>query len=101
MTPRRAATLAVHLPFGAMTWIAAGSDAGWSSESHLLAAAIDTLRWANWQRGGDDKAPKPEPIMRPSGVAEQAAQVNRHEARAQAFLERRRRRQEQQTIPDE
>jgi hypothetical protein len=37
---------------------------GWGIGEHLLAATLDTLRGANWQRGGG-KGSKPKPIPRP------------------------------------
>ena len=43
-----------------------GESAKWADiNSQLLAAAVDTLAVANWQRQGDRNAPRPEPIPRP------------------------------------
>lgn len=36
----------------------------WSTTEHLLAAAVDTLQNANWQRGGG-KGSRPKPLERP------------------------------------
>ncbi len=41
-----------------------GQRATWSSTEYLLAAAVDALAAANWQRGGG-KGRKPKPIPRP------------------------------------
>lgn len=38
--------------------------AGWGLSEQLLAAAIDALRAANWQRSGG-KGPYPKPVPRP------------------------------------
>lgn len=37
----------------------------WALETLLLAEAVDTLRVANWQRGGAKKKDFPKPIPRP------------------------------------
>lgn len=42
--------------------------AQWDRQSQLLAAAVDVLAVANWQRAGDKNNPRPKPIPRP-GVA--------------------------------
>lgn len=39
----------------------------WSAQEHLLAAAVDALRGANWQRTG--KGPRPKPVPRPGEQA--------------------------------
>lgn len=63
-------------------------SAAWTLDQHLLALAVDALRAANWQRGGDAKAPRPEPIERP-GVAEHRRGVEeRILAKARAFQAR-------------
>lgn len=49
-------------------------DALWGLEPQLLAAIFDTLQAANWQRQGDNRAPRPKPIPRP-GVEPQAKRV--------------------------
>lgn len=42
------------------------TESQWDANSHLLAAMLDTLNGANWQRAGDKKAPKPDPVPRPN-----------------------------------
>lgn len=42
-----------------------GDQAEWGHTEHLLAAVVDVLAEANWQRGGDKKQPHPKPIRRP------------------------------------
>jgi hypothetical protein len=42
-----------------------GEDHAWGLNEQLLAALFDVLAVANWQRGGDGGAKKPEPLMRP------------------------------------
>lgn len=37
----------------------------WTLGNQLIAAAIDALHTANWQRAGDPKAPRPRPTPRP------------------------------------
>lgn len=49
----------------------AGPDHIWGLHEQLLAAIFDSLAVANWQRGGDEKAKRPEPLERP-GVKKQA-----------------------------
>lgn len=41
-----------------------GDTVAWGATEHLLAAAVDALRVANWQRTGK-KAGRPKPIVRP------------------------------------
>ena len=48
----------------------AGPDHIWDLHGHLLAVIADVLLVANWQRGGDENAKKPERIPRP-GVTKQ------------------------------
>lgn len=45
-----------------------GEDDAWGLREQLLAGLFDLLNVANWQRGGDDSKPRPEPLKRP-GVA--------------------------------
>lgn len=45
-----------------------GDAVAWGATEHLLATAIDVLAAANWQRGGDKKAPRPKPLPRPGKV---------------------------------
>ena len=98
MTPRRAAVLAMNLPAGAQTWVAAGSDAAWSSEAHLTAAVFDAVNVGNWQRTGDKNAKKPQPAPRPSDARRSAATADRNEIRARAFQERQKRLQQPQEV---
>lgn len=88
LTPRKAATLAVNLPAGAVTWHAAGVDASWSPAEFLLAQAVDALQGANWQRGGGKESDRPKPLPRPAEVAERAARESRVIERARAFKAR-------------
>lgn len=64
-----------------------GSDQAWSPEAHLLAAAVDVLRAANWQRGGG-KGSRPKPLDRPSEQAEKQREYEAHVDRARRFLNR-------------
>lgn len=55
-----------HLPAESATVRAArGEDAAWSLECLLLAGIHDVLAAANWQRAGNNNAPRPKPIPRP------------------------------------
>ena len=76
-----------NLPPGAALWRSLGTDNLWTPEAHLLAATVDLLAGANWQRG-DGKGPRPKPVERPSDTAEREASAERHAARAAAFLAR-------------
>lgn len=40
-------------------------DAQWGLVEHLLAANLDALNVANWQRAGGKKRDRPRPIPRP------------------------------------
>jgi hypothetical protein len=63
-----------YLPREAATVRATRGEAvAWGPAEHLLAAVVDLLAGANWQRGGDKKAPRPKPLPRP-GEAEAKAQ---------------------------
>jgi hypothetical protein len=42
-----------------------GDDQVWGLTEQLLAAAVDALNGANWQRGGGKQRDKPKPIPRP------------------------------------
>lgn len=42
-----------------------GEAALWGVTDYLLAAAVDALNAANWQRAGDKKAHRPKPLPRP------------------------------------
>lgn len=39
--------------------------AEWGVVEHLLAASVDALNVANWQRQGRKNSPKPKPVKRP------------------------------------
>lgn len=41
-----------------------GETVLWGVTDHLLAAVVDALNAANWQRGGG-KGPRPKPVKRP------------------------------------
>jgi hypothetical protein len=62
--------------------------AGWTITDYLLAAAVDVLQAANWQRQGDDKAKRPLPVPRPGEPAEEDDKRRRLAAQARAFRER-------------
>lgn len=56
--------LITYLPPEAITRRIAGDEsAGWGHSEQLLAAAVDALHAANWQRGG--RGTRPKPIARP------------------------------------
>lgn len=58
--------LASHLPPDSSLMLAVtNGDSAWRLEPMLLAAAVDQLAVANWQRQGKASAPRPKPIQRP------------------------------------
>jgi hypothetical protein len=60
-----------HLPdTSALRREVLGDHAPWDVQAHLLAGIFDVLAVANWQRGGDENAKKPERLERP-GVTKQ------------------------------
>lgn len=62
---RRFGVLLRHLPpDSAFARLQLGEAAGWGIAEHLLAAAVDALHGANWQRSGGKRA-RPKPIPRP------------------------------------
>lgn len=71
---RRVQTLVSYLPADSATAVALhGDDVAMSYSDHVLTAIFDTLALANWQRGGDNKAPKPKSLSKgaaaePSGT---------------------------------
>lgn len=83
----------MQLPAGAQTWLSCGYDNAWTLMEYLTATLVDVTNAGNWQRGGDPKAKKPELVKRPADLRKGAATAGRNDARAQAFLERQRRRQ--------
>lgn len=44
---------------------ALGEHAEWGAAEYLLAAAVDALNAANWQRSGKASSPRPKPVPRP------------------------------------
>jgi hypothetical protein len=55
-----------HLPRGsALVRELHGDDPPWGLTEQLLAAAVDALNGANWQRGSGKLKDKPNPIPRP------------------------------------
>jgi hypothetical protein len=60
---RRLGVLIRQLPETART-VALLHGETWTRTEHLLAAAVDVLNAANWQRGGG-KGPRPKPLPRP------------------------------------
>lgn len=42
-----------------------GPPAIWTTADYMLAAVIDLLAGANWQRAGKKNAPRPKPVPRP------------------------------------
>lgn len=62
------------------------SGEGWLITDHLLAAVIDLLQAANWQRQGNKNAKKPKPLPRP-GVSHKDSKAA-IATRAQEFRER-------------
>ncbi len=57
-----------HLPADSQLSIEVNGAPPWSNTEVLLALTVDTLRGANWQRGGG-KGPKPKPIKIPGSKA--------------------------------
>lgn len=56
----------------------------WGTTEHLLARAVEALEAANWQRSGDDKAPRPKQIIRPGVVDEEKLKKQKIEERLAA-----------------
>lgn len=55
-----------HLPrSSALVRVIEGDDHPWGLAEQLLAATVDALHAANWQRGEGKKRDKPKPIPRP------------------------------------
>lgn len=73
--PRESATFRVLNP----------DESVWGLTDHLLAAVLDSLRAANWQRSGG-KGPKPKPIPRP-GVAGYSTERIAGKARTMAEMD--------------
>ncbi|MFI6496915.1 hypothetical protein [Nonomuraea typhae] len=67
-----------HLPReSALARSLLGDAVVWGLNEQLLAAAIDQLRAANYQRGGG-KGPKPKPLPRPGLTRTQKSDPVRH-----------------------
>lgn len=63
---QRFSVLVRHLPRdSAVNRAVYGEVVAWGAVEHLLADLRDLLIAANWQRSGDPKIPRPEPIPRP------------------------------------
>jgi hypothetical protein len=76
LTWRRLWVLVHHLPVDSASRRAMDEATDWGLSEQLLAAIVDTLQGANWQRGGG-KGPKPKPLPRP-GVHERRPRITRH-----------------------
>lgn len=72
---REVAAMAAYLPPESATARAVNPPTGWGIAEYLLAAAVDALHNANWQRGGG-RGPRPTPVERP-GVTDQATETQR------------------------
>jgi hypothetical protein len=80
LTWRRLAVLVHHLPDDSATWVAIhGEKALWGTTDYLLAAVVDNLAAANWQRGGG-KGQRPKPLQRPKSAQEIRAKRQRMQA---------------------
>lgn len=90
LSVRKTLVLIEQLPAGANLWQAQQSNAGWSTEAHLLAAVIDQLRVLAWQNteDGQKNRSRPEPVERPETEAEQQAESERVLAQAKAWKDR-------------
>lgn len=58
-----------NAPPGSAYARALGEDTQWTLTDHLLAAVIDSLETANWQRQGKPHAPRPARVPRPGTKA--------------------------------
>lgn len=81
--------LLAHLPPDAATRRALDPEnAGWGITEQLMAASVDALRGANWQRGGG-KGSRPKPVPRPGirkARTEHHGRVDRPPAEVAAYL---------------
>lgn len=77
-----------HLPRDSATVRAVGGpEAEWGLQEQLLAIVGDAVRAGNWQRSGDKKIQRPDPIPRP-GVGPVRAGITRDEMRARLLEQR-------------
>jgi hypothetical protein len=66
LSMRRFRNLIGRLPRDAELWREMHGDVmAWGPVEHLVADLVDVERLALWQRGGNSKAPRPQPIDRP------------------------------------
>ena len=93
----------MYLPPGARVWAERGDNTAWSTESHLIAAAVDALEVGNWLRSEDGKRGRnrPKPLPRPVDIKAQRDKQARISARALRFLQRQRHRQQHAQSQDE
>lgn len=89
VTTRYVAVRAANLPPGAMVYHALGEEMAWTPGEYLMAAAIDALNGANWQRAQRGGKP-PKPIDRPADVKAAADRKQRTSEKARAFRARQR-----------
>lgn len=87
VTPRFVGVRAINLPPGSAVWRALGEGQAWTDGDYLLAAAVDALNGANWQRAGG-KDEKPKPVMRPADAKQERSRNEERRANARAFRER-------------
>jgi hypothetical protein len=59
-----------HLPRTSRTLRELEPANAWDDGEYLLAAILDALHGANWQRSGDQKAARPKPTPRPGDEPE-------------------------------
>jgi len=78
----------MQLPTGAQTWISCGFDSAWTAGEHLTASVFDAVQVGNWQRAGDSRAKKPQPVRRPTEQRQAEGQLTRMEQRARVFRDR-------------
>jgi hypothetical protein len=92
LTLRKTAALAMHLPPGAETWREMGGPQAWTGEVFAIAAAVDALRVANWQRTEDAKNQRnyPEPLQPPKFEHERVMKAANIANQAAAFRARQR-----------
>lgn len=60
--------------------------ADWGRTNYQLAEITDVLNSANWQRGGDEKAPRPAPSWRPELVPVLRAKQERKQSMGERLL---------------